>query len=77
MFFFIFIGLFVSPVGFILLLINMSSNKDGENDNKTLCISENLFKFGKLNSGDKAMTPDRGKLGFYWSIANTNKHPNP
>lgn len=65
MFFFIFIGLFVSPVGLILLFINISSNKVGENDSKTLCMNENLFRLGKLNKGDKAITPERGKLGFY------------
>lgn len=33
--------------------------------------------FGKANSGDKAITPAKGRLGFYSSKAKTSKHPNP
>ncbi len=77
MFFFIFIGLLVRAVGFILLFIKMSSNKVGEKDSKKLCMSENLFRLGKLNKGDNAITPERGRLGFYYSNAKTSKQPNP
>ena len=72
MFFFIFAGLFVRPVGLILLLIRISSNKDGEQDNRILCTIENLVRLGKLNNGDKAITPERGRLGFYSSSARTS-----
>jgi len=64
MFFFIFTGLFVNPVGLILLLIKISSNIVGEKDNNKLWKIETLFKFGKLNNGDKAITPDKGRVGF-------------
>lgn len=64
MFFFILTGLFVSPVGFIMLLIRISSKIEDGSDNMMLWSNENLFKLGKLNSGERAITPARGKLGF-------------
>lgn len=76
-FFLIFTGLFVRPVGLILLLIRISSNKVGEEDKKRLCMIENLLRLGKLNNGDRAITPERGRLGFYSSKAKANKQPNP
>lgn len=33
--------------------------------------------FGKLNNGDRAIKPAKGRLGFYSSKANTKTHPKP
>lgn len=33
--------------------------------------------FGKLNKGDNAITPAKGRPGFYSSSPNTNEQPKP
>jgi hypothetical protein len=65
MFFLIFTGLFVRAVGFIMLLIRISLRIVGDNESMRLCKKEKRDMFGKANSGDKAITPAKGRLGFY------------
>jgi hypothetical protein len=64
-FFLIFTGLFVNPVGFIMLFIRMSLQMLGAIEKSKFFQQENLWMLGKSNSGDKAIKPDKGKFGFY------------
>ena len=71
------LGSFVNPVGFIKLLISKSSNIVGLKFITILCRSELRFIFGKFNSGDRAITPAKGKFEFSYINANIRVAPKP